>query len=471
MPAEEDGASNGAPKGARADRRFETAPFSKSYDSVLIEDVPHIRQKPDFCGEACAAMFLKKLGEDVDQDYVFDQSGLSPALGRGCYAKELKAALQNIGFAVGEVWSSASSGRDLERYFDELHADLARGVPSIVCMHYSDSPETTEHFRLILGYDRIADEVIYHEPAEDHGAYRRMGREKFLKLWPLGTGGSRTIVRMRLDPEALTYGEISRGNTAADFAQHVMKLRPRLSRDFTVAVEPPFVIAGDEPADVVMARARDTVRLSVDVLKKDFFPKDPEDIVDIWLFKDDQSYRWNARKLFGHNPSTPYGYYSESENALIMNIATGGGTLIHEIVHSFMKPNFPDCPPWFNEGLGSLYEGVDLRDGHLVGLLNWRLPGLKEAIEEDSVPSFERLTSLDENEFYNEDPGTNYSQSRYLLYYLQEKGVLLDFYRVFFKDRKKDPTGYKTLRKILEEDDMDSFKTRWEKWVMELGEI
>ena len=26
--------------------------------SVLIQDVPHVRQKPDFCGEACVAAYL-----------------------------------------------------------------------------------------------------------------------------------------------------------------------------------------------------------------------------------------------------------------------------------------------------------------------------------------------------------------------------------------------------------------------------
>ena len=29
------------------------------YASVLIRDVPHVRQKPDFCGEACAEMLLR----------------------------------------------------------------------------------------------------------------------------------------------------------------------------------------------------------------------------------------------------------------------------------------------------------------------------------------------------------------------------------------------------------------------------
>ena len=63
------------------------------YAEVLIKDVPHVRQKPDFCGEACAEMFFRKLGRAITQDQVFEASGLDPVLGRGCYTAELKAAL------------------------------------------------------------------------------------------------------------------------------------------------------------------------------------------------------------------------------------------------------------------------------------------------------------------------------------------------------------------------------------------
>src|SRR5262245_51404981 len=89
-------------------------------ESVLIRDVPHVRQKPDFCGEACAEMYLRKLKIDVDQDYVFDQSQLDPALGRGCYTRELAAALKRIGFRTGAVWSQIpvrKSGEKLDQEF------------------------------------------------------------------------------------------------------------------------------------------------------------------------------------------------------------------------------------------------------------------------------------------------------------------------------------------------------------------
>jgi len=35
------------------------------YKDVLIKDVPHVQQKNDFCGEACAEMYLQKLGINV----------------------------------------------------------------------------------------------------------------------------------------------------------------------------------------------------------------------------------------------------------------------------------------------------------------------------------------------------------------------------------------------------------------------
>ena len=45
----------------------------------------------------------------------------------------------------------------------------------------------------------------------------------------------------------------------------------------------------------------------------------------------------------------------------------------------------------------------------------------------------------------------NYAQARYLCYYLQEKGVLVKFYREFQARQKEDPSGFKALQKILAE--------------------
>ena len=151
-----------------------------------------------------------------------------------------------------------------------------------------------------------------------------------------------------------------------------------------------------------------------------------------------------------------------------MNISTGGGTLVHELVHPLMEANFPTCPPWFNEGLGSLFEQCGEKNGHIYGYTNWRLPGLQRAIREKRIISFETLLSMDPQTFYNDDRGVNYAQARYLCYYLQEKGLLRKFYQEFVSKQSEDPSGFKSLKKILGETDMDSFKIRWEKYVLTL---
>lgn len=57
--------------------------------TVLIRDVPHVKQVPDFCGEACVEMWPRSRKVSIDHDHVFDQSELDPLLGRGCNTKEL----------------------------------------------------------------------------------------------------------------------------------------------------------------------------------------------------------------------------------------------------------------------------------------------------------------------------------------------------------------------------------------------
>ena len=192
-----------------------------------------------------------------------------------------------------------------------------------------------------------------------------------------------------------------------------------------------------------------TVKWAVDKLKQEYFSKDPNEIIDIWLFKNKASYERNAQLLFGYKPTTPFGYYSSTHKALVMDISTGGGTLVHEIVHPFIEANFPNCPPWLNEGLGSLYEQSGEVRGRIHGFTNWRLPGLQADIKADRVPSFRKLMGMSVPEFYNFESGSHYAQSRYLLYYLQQKGLLTKFYREFYAHQKTDPTGYQTLRRVL----------------------
>jgi hypothetical protein len=263
------------------------------------------------------------------------------------------------------------------------------------------------------------------------------------------------------------------GSALADnaFSNHLAEVRKTAPPGFTVLAQPPFVVIGDGPPETVAMYSVQTVKWAVDMLKQDYFPRDPAYPIDIWLFRDRTSYLEHTRDLFHLSPSTPFGFYSPPHRALIMDISTGGGTLVHEMVHAFMTPNFSNCPAWFNEGLASLYEQSEMRDGHIHGLINWRYPALAQAIREGKVISFRQLTATTDNEFYG-GGGSNYSQyyaqARYLCYYLQEKGLLVKFYREFNAHAKEDPTGYATLQRVLAESDMAAFQKRWEEFILSL---
>ncbi len=246
-------------------------------------------------------------------------------------------------------------------------------------------------------------------------------------------------------------------------------LQTELGPGFTVLAEGPWVVAGDESPDVVRGRAKATVRWASDRLQAAYFSSPPEPGWTIWLFKDSDSYMFHARARWGETPHTPYGYAAHRD--LVMNIATGGGTLVHEMVHPYVASNFPQAPTWFDEGLASLYEQSADRDGRIVGLTNWRLAALQAALSAKRVPSMATFMAQDRRAFYDADPGTNYAQGRYLLLWLQNEGLLGRYYRALHAGIDDDPTGLQTFIEVAGidgVDDLDRFERRWARWVLGL---
>src|SRR5438128_1827116 len=98
---------------------------------------------------------------------------------------------------------------------------------------------------------------------------------------------------------AMIFLQVAGLNSAIgeDFDQHMAELRRKVpSQAFTLVRQTPFVVIGDEPAEIVRSRASSIVKLAVDSLKRDYFAKDPAEIIDIWLFKDKESYEKHTRK-------------------------------------------------------------------------------------------------------------------------------------------------------------------------------
>ncbi|MGQ9661910.1 MAG: hypothetical protein ACUVWX_06165 [Kiritimatiellia bacterium] len=441
---------------------------------VLIPNVPHVRQKGDFQGEACAEMWLGALGSRLRQDDVFALCEVDPALGRGANAPELYKALTRIGFKVGQVWNKvrAANKTEIEAAVTNLVNDLAQGIPSIVCMRTSSASAAAEQYRLVLGYDRATDEVIFHDPADNAGAYLRLARSVFTSLWPAKSSATEwTLVRLRLEKagKLMEPPPAKKGASVAEYALHCLALRKKLPLGFTVVVEEPFVVLGDESPDMVRARARQTVRWLVDRLRLLYgFENDPGQITDIWFFKDTDSYRKHVWEIFSVMPRDTVGGYLEENKAIIASTTSGTSAVVREIVRLFLQANFPQCPVWFAEGLGLLYEQCAAGSGPLTGLSNWRLGVLQKAVRSKTVIPLAELFSAGKTAFRGEDSALHCAEVRYLCYYLQQKKLLPRFYQELRKNATTDPKGSATLLRLLGATELSAFQKRWEAFVLEL---
>lgn len=234
-----------------------------------------------------------------------------------------------------------------------------------------------------------------------------------------------------------------------DKSKEIAWLQNKLNTDFIIKDYLFYIIASNLDEERTNELITETIGKATDCFYNNFFEKKPTQSTTIFLFKDDASYRYWAKELYNDDDLSRFGYYKPDERVMLMNINTGTGTLVHEMTHALVNFDFPDIPAWFNEGLGSLYERSSLNGNKLKGYINWRLPRLQDAINKDEYTSLKKLMNMWNGEFYGSKSDLNYAQARYFCMYLQEKGILNDYYHLFRDTFSGDKTGFSQAEKIL----------------------
>ena len=254
-------------------------------------------------------------------------------------------------------------------------------------------------------------------------------------------------------------------------AEAAAKLDAQLGPSCRVIVRPPFLIAGDLSEAELERWHKRTIEPAARALANCYFKVPPNQPITVLLFSGEQSYNHYANKLFGEDGISIYGYYKPNLRTLVMNISTGGGTLVHELTHALIDFDFPKVPDWFNEGLASLHEQCRFREDAsgpwIEGLENWRLPGLQEAIRHERLRSLASLIQGDD--FRGRQEGMNYAQARYFCLYMQRQGVLRDYFRKFRANQKDDPRGIKTVGQVFPDRSWDELNRDFQSWVMTLN--
>jgi hypothetical protein len=151
------------------------------------------------------------------------------------------------------------------------------------------------------------------------------------------------------------------------------------------------------------------------------------------------------------------GIYFHPRRELVVDMARGRTTLLHELAHSLLAWDFAQAPRWFDECIGSLYEWPDLpRAGEIRGKSNFRHDRLTAALasrgpERDAV-RLEALFAMDDDEFLGKRAGPapgareaqqslHYAMAHEACRYLDATGQLWPLYREWRERWGDDPTG------------------------------
>jgi hypothetical protein len=93
------------------------------------------------------------------------------------------------------------------------------------------------------------------------------------------------------------------------------------------------------------------------------------------------------------------------------------------MIHALVKADFPDAPPWLNEGLASLYERTQWSGGRLNALPNWRMDRMRE----DGLHSLQELGRTAKDIGLHSD---QIGEIRLLLLFLDQRHQVSTLYRM-----------------------------------------
>jgi hypothetical protein len=253
----------------------------------------------------------------------------------------------------------------------------------------------------------------------------------------------------------------------------ISRYSPAVGAGFSITKFQYFVVFSNLDEDLTYRLIDNDVCHASLAMTNHFVANLPDSVTPIFLFGDFDSYRNFSISNFkiDEDDLSPFGFYKISKNAIVIRYVSWKGSIAHEITHVFIQHDFPGIPSWFNEGLASLHEKSTYKNGELVGDFSWRILSLRRAFRESSYTGLKTLMQTNDKELYGKKSPFYYAQARFLFMYLQEKGLLYEYYLSFRDSFERDETGIKQLenvsgKKLSELDEelkeyIQSFKQEW----------
>lgn len=243
-------------------------------------------------------------------------------------------------------------------------------------------------------------------------------------------------------------------------------LRSGLKSSWNVVIHEPFVLASDLTHDELEQLFQENILPTVHALAYEYFTARPNHPITILLCSSDEQFRACNLELDHQERSQYSGIYSRRHRRVVVNTASGEGTLAHELTHALAHIDFPTMPEWFDEGLASLHEECEFsQDGlRLVGNQNWRRQVALEALHRGDLRLLQDVTSKRFGS--SERAHVDYAHVRSLCLYLQERGLLERFYRTCKLNSAVDPTGIRSLCLVAAAVDPQTFDDAFRAWLI-----
>jgi len=135
--------------------------------SVIIEDVPFVKQRDKYCGPSAMASVLQFYGMDINQDEIAED----------IYIPELNGALisdmENCASAKG--YRVHTSNGDIE----ELKTIIDNGIPVILLVDKGKWKISVPHYYVAYGYNDEKETIILHTGDKKHQeiSYAKLNQE------------------------------------------------------------------------------------------------------------------------------------------------------------------------------------------------------------------------------------------------------------------------------------------------------
>jgi ABC-type bacteriocin/lantibiotic exporter with double-glycine peptidase domain len=124
--------------------------ISNSDEAEVIENVPFVKQKDEFCGPAAMESVMRFYGQDINQEEIAEHV-YTPKLG-GALISDMENFARDIGYMA------ETRNGDI----NALISVIDQGIPAIVIVDLGKWVLSVPHYYVIYGYDRSKGVFILH---------------------------------------------------------------------------------------------------------------------------------------------------------------------------------------------------------------------------------------------------------------------------------------------------------------------